>query len=280
MYESVWLPRLQKPDETSTKNGQLSEATNHAANPGPNHGPDHGPNQLPPQQLTHHAIIHLVAQGNQPQGTIHHVMQMQQLHGYPPPGQQLPPAVAQLIEAEPDAAQSEHGSDGSGPDEDTPRNSKQERVRIRANWDPCYPEEKVSWYEEYIHRHAPPVVNWFEPARRRDITSTWVPVDAKGVALYRPGNSTQDLLAISPLDDGGICIWDVNGTRGKKGAIFAKSKPGLLYVDGPQGDNNRASKRIDSGVTECVSVDNQRHRAFFAVQSRKSSHFPFVVCSH
>lgn len=153
------------------------------------------------------------------------------------------------------------------------RSRRSERTRLFANWDPSYPTEEVSWYDEYIHRTAPTVVNWFEQARRQDTNGTWTRVEARGAALYRPDTPRNDtcgpetLLAIAPLDDGGICIWDVNGTRVKKGSILAKSKPGILFIDGPGADNKRASKRVDSGVTECVSVDNQRHRAFFAVQS-------------
>ncbi|KAB5584840.1 hypothetical protein GE09DRAFT_946391 [Coniochaeta sp. 2T2.1] len=184
------------------------------------------------------------------------------------------PQTGQSNTSDNDGSQADdQASEASNQDEDSPRNSRQERLRIRANWDPSYPGEDVSWYDEFIHRHAPTVVNWFEPARRKDINDRSVNIDARGVALYRPDNALGDpagdntLLAISPLDDGGICIWDVNGTRGKKGSIWAQSKPGLLFVDGPQGDNSRASKRVDSGVTECVSVDHQRHRAFFAVQS-------------
>jgi hypothetical protein len=114
------------------------------------------------------------------------------------------------------------------------------------------------------------VVNWFEQPRHQD---GHVRIEARGAALYRPDAPTNDtcqsetLLAIAPLDDGSICIWDVNGTRVQKGSILAKSKPGILFIDGPAADNSRASKRVDSGVTECVSVDNQRHRAFFAIQS-------------
>jgi len=97
--------------------------------------------------------------------------------------------------------------------------------------------------------------------------------EARGMALYRPGDAegrqgAHTLLSVSPLDDGSVCLWDVSGTRGKRGAIVAKSKPGILFVDGPSADNSSRSKRIDSGVTECVSVDSHSHRAYFAVQSR------------
>ncbi|KAK3335359.1 hypothetical protein B0T19DRAFT_447036 [Cercophora scortea] len=149
---------------------------------------------------------------------------------------------------------------------------ERERVRIMANWDPCFPPERISWYDEYIQRHGPIAVNWLQVPRFGDCTRADY-VEARGVALYRPGNplgedtDMEELYAVSPLDDGSVCLWDINGTRGKRGAIVAQSRPGILFIDGPGADNNRRSKRIDSGVTECVSVDSRQHRAFFAVQS-------------
>lgn len=269
MYEAVWLPRL--------RHKGANNATTTPRRPVP-------PVLGPPNQLTPHALLQMVAQGGHgpPLPPHIHLTTLQQAlqHLNQPPA----PGAPELVpDPDPEGAQSDgQASEASNQDDDAERPGKQERLRIRANWDPSYPNEKVSWYDEYIQRHGPTVANWFEPARRKDNSDKWVNVDARGVALYRPDNFLDDpagldtLLAISPLDDGGICIWDVNGTRGKKGSIFAKSKPGLLFVDGPQADNNRASKRVDSGVTECVSVDNQRHRAFFAVQSRELPSYPAI----
>ncbi|KAL2261798.1 hypothetical protein VTK26DRAFT_3345 [Humicola hyalothermophila] len=152
---------------------------------------------------------------------------------------------------------------------------KRERVRIMANWDPCFPGERVSWYDEYIQRHGPVVVNWLQQCAYDDGSSGDF-IEARGVALYYPehyGQSSdgagdeETILAVSPMDDGSVCLWDVAGTKGKRGAIVARSKPGILFIDGPGADNHMRSKRVDSGVTECVSVDSQQHRAFFAVQS-------------
>lgn len=150
-----------------------------------------------------------------------------------------------------------------------------ERARIMANWDPCFPSEPVSWYDEYLLRHGPIVVNWMQLPRTANLSSGHF-VEARGVALYRPDNSHLDgscretLLAVSPLNDGSVCLWDVNGTQtGKRGSIVAQSRPGILFIDGPDADNKRRSKRINSGVTESVSVDSLHHRAFFAVQGRK-----------
>lgn len=152
---------------------------------------------------------------------------------------------------------------------------ERERVRIMANWDPCFPSERVSWYGEYIQRHGPVVINWMQHAyydgENRALSSSPEDfVEARGIALYYPdGPRAPTVLAVAPLDDGGVCLWDVGGTRGKRGAIVARSRPGILFIDGPSADNRRRSKRIDSGVTECVSVDSGLHKAFFAVQSRE-----------
>lgn len=143
-----------------------------------------------------------------------------------------------------------------------------------ANWDPSYTGEIVNWYDEYIQRAAPITVNWLQQPMLRDGSES-TDIEVRGVALYRPDNQGPDpqgletVFAVSPLDDGAVCLWDLTGAKGRKGAIYARSRPGILYIDGPGAHNSSRSKRIDSGVTECVSVDSTMHLAFFAVQSRK-----------
>ncbi|RYO90463.1 hypothetical protein DL766_004257 [Monosporascus sp. MC13-8B] len=107
-----------------------------------------------------------------------------------------------------------------------------EHTRLTANWDPTFPDEKVNWYDEYIQRNAPIAVSWFQLPHTRD-GPTRIPIDVRGCALYQGSSTSRGVLAVSPLDD----------------------------------DASRRSKRIDSGVVECVSIDNQRNRAFFAVQN-------------
>lgn len=145
-----------------------------------------------------------------------------------------------------------------------------ERKRIMANWDPSYKSENVNWYDEYIQRHATVAINWLQQSTWKDGAES-MHLEARGLALYRPDNPHRDpfkaetIFAVSALEDGSVCLWDVTGARGKKGAIYAKSKPGLLFIDGASG----RSKRIDTNVTEVISVDSKLHVAFFAVQSRK-----------
>lgn len=162
--------------------------------------------------------------------------------------------------------------DAIAPQGDTgePLSARHQRIQDMANWDPAYPGERVSWYDEYIQRNGPASVNWFEVPRHRD-ESEHTMIEARGMALYSPNDGDEDhgsMLAVAPLDDGSVCLWDVRGTRGKQGGIVAKSAPDILFIDGPGSGNARRSKRIDTGVTDCVSVNSHGHRAFFAVQSR------------
>lgn len=136
-----------------------------------------------------------------------------------------------------------------------------------ANWDPSYMGENVNWYDEYIQRNASVAVNWMQQSivkgggERRSL-------EARGLALYRPDNphrnpyELETLFAVSALEDGSVCLWDVTGARGRQGGIYAKSQPGILFVNG-------SDQMIDPHVTEVVSVDNKLHLAFFAVQNSK-----------
>lgn len=149
-----------------------------------------------------------------------------------------------------------------------------ERKRIMANWDPSYIGENVNWYDEYIQRNANVAVNWLQQATLKDGPES-MPLETRGLALYRPDNPHQDpfkveaIFAVSALEDGSVCLWDVTGAKGKKGAIYARSQPGILLIDGTRPGDSSRSKRIDPSVTEVVSVDSKLHLAFFAVQSRK-----------
>ena len=147
------------------------------------------------------------------------------------------------------------------------------RFQDLANWDPSFPGETVSWYDEYIQRAGPTSVNWLQAPRFRDPGVEAI-IEARGVALYSPYDGDDGVgtkLAVAPLDDGSVCLWDVNGTRGRQGGILSKSQEDLLYMDGSHERTERLrSQRIDSSIADRVSVDNQNHRAYFAVQSRES----------
>ncbi|KAL2113731.1 hypothetical protein VUR80DRAFT_2700 [Thermomyces stellatus] len=145
------------------------------------------------------------------------------------------------------------------------------RTQVRANWDPSYPGEPISWYDEYIQRYARTVTNWFQNPYRNGATKGLLN-EVRGLALYAPegirGEFRRDpLFAVSPLEDGTVCLFDINGTQTSRGAISGKSAPGVLFPHGYDPARARRESRINS-VTECVAVDSQSSKAFFAVQSQ------------
>jgi len=75
------------------------------------------------------------------------------------------------------------------------------------------------------------------------------------MAIYtQPGEPTSSL-AVGPLDDGSICLWDVSGEKGRKGKILARSRSGILSVDpNAQNEAGRRSKMISTGVTGYVPL--------------------------
>ena len=148
------------------------------------------------------------------------------------------------------------------------RKRQKEYSRITANWDPTFPGEKTSWYHEYIQRNAPVVTNWFERPKPSDGPTEDV-VDVRGLALYEPYKTENQLFAVSPLDDGSICIWDVKGSKVKKGSILSRSRSGLLWHPRGNSFGDVSNQSIDRGIIECVSVDSHRHAAFFALGNSK-----------
>ncbi|KAL2063329.1 hypothetical protein VTL71DRAFT_5134 [Oculimacula yallundae] len=142
-----------------------------------------------------------------------------------------------------------------------------ERIRILANWDPSYPREKVNWYDEYIARNAPISTSWLQQPRNRESNDNEY-LEVRGMGVYTPVGEDNATMVVAPLDDGSVCLWTLTGEPGPKGRIIARSKSGLLSVDpAPQRAEGRRSKMINTGVTECVSIDSARKRAYFAVQS-------------
>jgi hypothetical protein len=153
-----------------------------------------------------------------------------------------------------------------------------------ANWDPVYPGERVSWYDEYIHRHGRATVNWMQQPRysapdgEPGALFATVETDVRGAALFRE-NVTRPgpVMAVAPVDDGSVYLWDVSGDRGARGSVIARSKIGLLFGDTKPTASTARSHRIDSGVAESVSVCHQLGVAFIAVQSRECAPLFFFL---
>ena len=148
-----------------------------------------------------------------------------------------------------------------------------ERIRIMENWDPTFPEEKIRWYDEYIARNAPISTSWLQQPRHQE-SSQREYLEIRGFGLYTPKGEDDSTMVVAPLDDGSVCVWDISRTHDKRGSIVARSKPGVLSVDKDSAPDaaTKRSKMINTGVTECVSVDSMLRRAYFAVQSGKSFH--------
>lgn len=146
-----------------------------------------------------------------------------------------------------------------------------QRSRAAAEWDPSYETEDVDWYSEYIARNGPVSFSWMQrpmmggpdrPAR-----------DAMGMGLLRDWSFAREDRVIAPLNDGTVCVWDMNYSHSSsahslKGRITGMSRPGVLMTD--------MSKRSDKtpprsppleflNVGECVTVDSMRRRAYIAV---------------
>lgn len=148
------------------------------------------------------------------------------------------------------------------------------KKQVEANWDPSYPGERVSWYDEYIQRYGPVTTSWFQSPCIGGDAAKGLLNEVRGLALFTPGNARREsakepLLAVSPLEDGTVCLFDVNGTSARRGAVLGSSRPGLLYPDRHDSDGKGQARGVDSGVTESVSVDSHTNRGFFAVGNRK-----------
>ena len=152
------------------------------------------------------------------------------------------------------------------------KEAKAATARAMASWDPTYPDEKVDWYGEYIARHAPLSMSWLEQPFNEQ--NGWREnLETKGLALLKDHN---DSIVVAPLDDGSVCLWNIGREdavpNAQDGRIMARSRPGLLSVNGPDGNASQSSrqsraKMTSTGVVECVSVDRVRNKAYFAVQS-------------
>ncbi|KAH0541725.1 hypothetical protein FGG08_003817 [Glutinoglossum americanum] len=152
------------------------------------------------------------------------------------------------------------------------RNKYCRNVQALANWDPSFPTEKVSWYQEYIHRHGPISSSWLQKPFEGLGKGRCREARGLGALTGLAREDGSDTVVVSPLDDGSVCLWDLRGSgrggKNKQGGILAISRPGLLSVSGEHTGREQARAAMTStGVVECVSVDNLQKRAFFAVQS-------------
>ena len=189
------------------------------------------------------------------------------------------PRLAELIEAANSLADSfditVHNPRAPGAEAQLNRNKEKRRAALLNNWDPSGIEEKVNWYQEFVQRHAPQQVNWFQDAGHEDddddLHNGTARREATGAGILYGADGLASKL-VAPLDDGSIKIWDAGAHSSSLGRAVATSEPGLLSNRGP--DLDRATRlaqsqaiMTDTGAVECVSIDSGRQKAFFAVQN-------------
>ncbi|KAE9968515.1 hypothetical protein EG328_002390 [Venturia inaequalis] len=145
-----------------------------------------------------------------------------------------------------------------------------EKARALANWDPAYPCEKINYYEEYIHRHAPIAVSWFETLKeglgeeKEERISTGMGI------LYEDDMSIASKL-VAPLDDGSVGIYDLRNKE-SRGRLFARSSHFSLtghdrQLDDEQNLSRSKALMTETGAVECVSIDSGSQRGYFGVMN-------------
>lgn len=163
-------------------------------------------------------------------------------------------------------------------------------IHSAAQWDPSYEGEDTNWYAEYVNRHAPMSFQWLEdphaPADESDrsdededeydgdmLWSSDTP-EVKGMGLLKDWSYDGSDKIVAPLDDGSICLWDLNRSMHRedrllRGRVSGLSNAGLLTAESLSGDCSASGGKLNSlhfvGVGDCVSIDSARQRAYVAV---------------
>ncbi|KAI6893555.1 hypothetical protein KC318_g12514 [Hortaea werneckii] len=149
--------------------------------------------------------------------------------------------------------------------------AKAQRQRAFANWEPAFPDERLDYYDEFIRRHAPISVGWLDlPKAQRNADREEVR-EATGIGTLHDVDSGNVRNVVAPLDDGSICIWDVSRRStvayGGGGKLLGQSTPGLLTGQPPTATAESHNIMTETGAVECVSIDNDAKKGYFAVQS-------------
>ncbi|KAK3629266.1 hypothetical protein LTR56_018153 [Elasticomyces elasticus] len=144
-----------------------------------------------------------------------------------------------------------------------------QRARALANWEPGYPDEQLDYYEEYLQRHAPIDVAWLDLPKTQ-ATDKEKSREATGSGTLTNADGNVEHL-VAPLDDGSICVWDVSDRStagvGGRGRLITQSRPGLLTGLAPEAIAESHIKMTETGATECVSIDSDSKKGYFAVQN-------------
>lgn len=145
-----------------------------------------------------------------------------------------------------------------------------EKARALANWDPAYPGERFNYYEEYIHRHAPISISWFEKLKE-GVGEEKEERVATGMGILYEHNACIASKLVAPLDDGSVSIYDLRDTAGR-GRLLARSAPFSLtrhdnLLDEEQNLFRSKAQMTETGAVECVSIDNGSQKGYFGVMN-------------
>ncbi|KAJ5868762.1 hypothetical protein N7534_003315, partial [Penicillium rubens] len=138
----------------------------------------------------------------------------------------------------------------NGDSDDTGELSWSERARAAAEWDSSAEGEHVDWVKGKRGQSY----------------------EVKGMGLLKDWSSARQNKIVAPLEDGSVCIWDLNhshsaNSQASKGKILGVSEPGILMTNlsgrRDQSPSKTSLEFINLG--EGVSVDSLRQRAYLAV---------------
>lgn len=187
---------------------------------------------------------------------------------------ELDPRLAELVRAADSIAGSfltgVYDSQAPSAEIQAHRNAHKKKAALLANWDPTYPGEKINFYRDFIQRHAPHSMSWFQTARHGHEDDN-LHHEATGAGILFDGHGMADKL-IAPLEDGSVSIWDASAASEHQGRMIARSSIGLLPDKGPDLDQDtRLSQSqaimTETGAVECVSIDSKLKKGYFAVQN-------------
>lgn len=151
-----------------------------------------------------------------------------------------------------------------------------QRARALANWEPSYPGEAIDYYQDYVRRHAKIApIGWLN-VHSQERSDSQVAPEATGIGVLRRASSGGVDHVVAPLDNGSIAIWNLGqqgvGDRSGRGRLLGRSAVGRLSGQESQPNNNQAlaaskSLMTEVGAVECVSIDSDLKRGYFAVQN-------------
>ena len=147
----------------------------------------------------------------------------------------------------------------------------QERKKAFANWDPSYPDEKINYYEEYVQRHASISMSWFETVKD-GIGEEKNVKEVTGMSMYYADDGERAEKLFGALDDGSIGVWQVSDSNDVTvpGRLVGRSLSGVLCQPLSQPIEQAKAIMTETGAVECVSIDNNTQRGYFAVQTMLS----------